>query len=153
MRQLSQTARIKDQRGSVLLEVVLALLLFVAAATIVTAGMNASVAAVERLRRDTHTLNLALSLMAELQMNARPLESAGPEPFEEPYEEWMWRIDISAVESAAVDADALKQVEVFVWHPTENSSQRLGQFFRSDDVAPVSDGSETSTNYFSPVIR
>lgn len=151
MRLLSQTAKTQLRHGSVLLEVVLALVLFVAAATIVTAGMNASVAAVERLRRDTHTLNLALSLMAELQMNSRPLEPAGPEPFEAPFEDWMWRIDVSALESAAVEADALKKVEVVVWHTTENSNQRVAQLFRSNDVAPARDGSGTSTNYFSPL--
>lgn len=150
MRQLHQGARPKGRNGSVLLEVILALVLFVAAATIITAGMNASVAAVERLRRDTHTLNLALSLIAEVQMNVRPLENAGPEPFEAPFEDWMWRIDVSALESPAVEADALKKVEVVVWHATENSNQRIAQLFRSDDAAPSSEIYGTSTNYFSP---
>jgi Tfp pilus assembly protein PilV len=150
MSHIAQTAKFQSRSGSVLLEVILALVLFVAAATIITAGMNASVAAVERLRRDSHTLDLALSVMAELQMNARPLESAGPEPFEAPFDDWMWRVDVSALESASVEADALKKVEVTVWHTTENSNQRIAELFRSDDVAPAPESSGTSTNYFSP---
>ena len=70
--------------GSVLLEVVLALALFVGAATVISTGLNASVQAVYRLRQSTHAANLAISVLSELQMHIRPVAAAGPEPFAAP---------------------------------------------------------------------
>jgi|SRR5436190_19731918 type II secretion system protein I len=124
--------------GSVLLEVVLALVIFVAAATIITSGMNASVQAVQKLRLNTHAMNLAISVMSELQMRARPMASAGPEPFEPPFEKWSWKIDVTDLESGPLETDAMKRVEVIVRNNEERIVQRLSQLFRAADVAEQS---------------
>lgn len=155
VRRLQSPPRVsRATTGAVLLEVVFALVLFVAAATIITAGMNASVAAVQRLRLSAHALNLAQSTLAEVQMQARTLESAGPEPFAPPFDDWMWRLDVTALESSTVEAEAMKQVEVTVWHTSENTVQRLAQIMRADDViAPPESSSQASTNYFTPTPR
>jgi hypothetical protein len=124
--------------GSVLLEVVLALALFVAAATIITSGMNASVQAVHKLRLNTHAVNLAISVISELQMHARPLASSGPEPFEPPFEKWSWKIDVADLESGPLETDAIKRVEVTIRNNEEGIVQRLSQLFRAADVAEES---------------
>jgi type II secretion system protein I len=125
-------------RATVLLEVVLALALFVAAATIITSGMNASVQAVHKLRMNTHAMNLAISLMSELQMHARPLSSSGPEPFEAPFEKWAWTIQVDDLESGPLETDAMKRVEVMVRNNEEGVVHRLTQLFRAADVAEES---------------
>ena len=102
------------------------------------------------MRYETHALNLALSVLAEIQMHSRPVEAGGPDPFEAPFDDWMWRVEVSALESSGVEADALKKVEVMVWHTSENTVQRISQLFRSSDLAPTSDTpASTGTNYFS----
>jgi type II secretion system protein I len=136
--------RVQTQ-GTVLLEVVLALALFVAAATIITSGMNASVQAVQRLRMNTHAINLAISVMSEVQMHARPLSSVGPDLFEPPFEKWSWAIQVSDLESGPLDTDAMKKVEVIVRNNEEGVVHRLTQLFRAADVAEESTQAQAPT--------
>jgi len=88
----------------VLLEVVLALLLFVGAAAVITGGMNASLTSVERMRLATHAANLAVSLISELQLGIRGIEMTGPEPFEAPYEDWTWELVATKAEYSLEEA-------------------------------------------------
>ena len=125
--------RNKRRRGSVLLEVVLALALFVAAATIITSGINASIQAVYRLRLETHAVNLAISLLSELQMRARPVTPAGPEPCAPPFTNWNFRIELTQPEGT--DNEALIPVEVIVSHAEEPVVHRLTQLFRAAEIA------------------
>jgi type II secretory pathway pseudopilin PulG len=101
-------------RGSVLLEVVLALGLFVGAATIITAGINASIQSTQRLRLQTHAVNLAISVMSEMQMHARPIAASGPETFPPPFQDWTCKIEINQPDNASPDIDALRPVEVII---------------------------------------
>lgn len=118
-----------------LLEVVLALALFVAAATIISTGINASVQAVYRLRLETHAANLAISLISEMQMRARPITAVGPEPFEAPFTNWSYRIELRQSENSGTDSDALQPVEVVVSHTEEPIVYRLTQLFRAVEIS------------------
>jgi hypothetical protein len=113
--------------------VVLALALFVGAATIISAGINASIEAVHRLRLETHAANLACSLVSEMQMHARSISPQGPEPFEAPFTNWTFRIEISQNEAA--QSDALRPVEVIVSHTQESIVYRLTQLFRATEIS------------------
>ena len=121
-------------RGSILLEVVLALALFVGAATVITAGINASLQAVERVRLQNHAANLAISLMSELQMHARPIAPMGPESFEKPFEGWLYRIAVEQGSENISETASLQSVEVIVWNPEEGVTHRLTQFFRVSEI-------------------
>lgn len=114
------------ERGAVLLEVVLALMLFVAAATIVSTGMNSAVTALDRLRSQTHGLNLARSVISEAQLGLRPLQAAGPEAFDAPFEEWTWEMQVESMESGSM-SNALKRIEVVIRNEQNNATYRLGQ--------------------------
>ncbi|MBI2946419.1 MAG: hypothetical protein HYY23_02160 [Verrucomicrobia bacterium] len=111
-----------------LLEVVLALSLFVLAATVITGGLNASVREAERLRLNLHASNLAISLLAELQMGVKPVEAAGPEPFEAPFEMWTWQIETSPIDDDSEAGLPLRNVEVIVRHLNRPIVRRLTQF-------------------------
>jgi type II secretory pathway pseudopilin PulG len=119
----------------VLLEVVLALALFVGAATIISTGINASVQAVFRLRLETHAANLAISLISEMQMRARPITPGGPEAFEAPFTNWNYRVELQQPESGGAESDALQAVEVIVSHAEEPIVYRLTQLFRTTEIA------------------
>ena len=123
------------QGGSVLLEVVLALALFIGAATVISAGISASVDAVHRVRLQTHAANLAISVMSEIKIGARPLAAIGPENLEAPFQEWLYRVNLNAGEVAATETDATRAVEVMVWHTQENIVHRITQHFRASDFA------------------
>ncbi|MBM3837741.1 MAG: hypothetical protein FJ398_07210 [Verrucomicrobia bacterium] len=111
-----------------LLEVVLALSFFVLAATVITGGLNASVQETERLRLNVHASNLAISLLSELQMGIKPVESAGPEPFEASFQMWTWQIQVSPIDDASESGLPLRNVEVIVRHDTRPIVRRLTQF-------------------------
>src|SRR5512141_793697 len=76
--------------GAVLLEVVLALVLFVGAAAVLTSGLSSSLDSLERLRLNTHAADLAVSVVSELQMGIKSLALSGPQPFPAPFEGWTW---------------------------------------------------------------
>ena len=118
-----------------LLEVVLALALFLAAATVISAGINSSIQAVQRLRSSTHATNLAISLMSEMRMQARPIAPAGPESFPPPFQKWKYQIVVTQGEESVLDAGAMQTVEVIISHSEENAVQRLSQLFRESDIS------------------
>jgi len=133
------TARMRTQRGAVLLEVILALVLFVAAATVIAAGINASLDSVERLRLNTHAANLAVSVLSELQMGSKTLAATGPQQFQAPFEAWTWEVLASPLDaksagfnSAATSRPtdrgmALTRVEVIIRHDDPVLVYRLNQ--------------------------
>lgn len=84
----------RDMRGAVLLEVVLALGLFVAGATIALGGLSTATDTVDRLRRELTAVNLASSLIAEVQLGVRPLQSGRPEAFAPPLSDWSWSLTV-----------------------------------------------------------
>ena len=118
-----------------MLEVVLALTLFVAAAAVISGGIHASLRSVERLRLNTHAVNLAVTVLSELQLGIRSLESPGPEPFAEPFEDWTWELQSAPVESEIGEAASLTKVEVIIRHKDEAIVHRLTQFVRLQNAA------------------
>lgn len=113
--------------GAVLLEVVLALVLFVGAATIIGTGLNASADGVERLRLSVHGANLAASVIAELQMGVRTLADTGPEPFDRPFNDWVYEIHSTPIQSALAETTGLIRVEAIARHEESGYVHRLGQ--------------------------
>lgn len=118
-----------DVRGAVLLEVVLALVLFVGAAAIIGAGLGSAVDSVERQRLNIHAANLASTVLAELQLGARGTE-AGPEAFPAPFERWSWEIQISPVETELGESSGLSLAEVIVRHDDPPVVHRLAEVIR-----------------------
>lgn len=126
--------RRQNQDGSVLLEVILALGLFVGAATVISAGLNASIRSVDRIRLQNHALNLAISVISEMQMHARPIAAIGPEPFPPPFQDWTFKVEIAGDPGSTDASDTLRPVEVIIRHSRENVVHRLTQFFSAADV-------------------
>src|SRR5258705_12328538 len=89
-RRLKKESRYLDscKRGAVLLEVVLALTLFAAAAAIIGAAIHSAINGVERQKLQTHATDLAISVLSEIQMGLRTVEAVGPESFDTPFERW-----------------------------------------------------------------
>jgi type II secretory pathway pseudopilin PulG len=115
----------RSESGAVLLEVVLALSLFVFAAAIISSSLNTAVERNQRLHAQTHALNLAASVLAEIHLGLRAPQPAGPEPFETPFADWTWQILATPYAFAAGDASALQQVTVIVRQQSGPTVQRL----------------------------
>jgi hypothetical protein len=118
-------------RGAVLLEVVLALLLFVGAVAIVSSALNSSMASIERQRFSVQAANLAATVHAELDLGLRATESLGPEPFEKPFDQWTWQLVPTAVEDkTSGEASGLTAIEVVIRNTNSPAAYRLAQTHR-----------------------
>jgi type II secretory pathway pseudopilin PulG len=116
--------------GAVLFEVVLALVLFAAAAVVVGTSLGRSVDTVDRLKRDAHAADLAVTVLAELQLGIRTTESQGPEPFEESFRDWTWELVLTPSENEAGENSGLTSVEVIVRHEESPTVRRLTQILK-----------------------
>lgn len=119
--------RNRRQRGAVLLEVVLALVLFVAAATVLSVAMSSSMEALDRQKRQLQAANLSISVFSELQMGIRSLASVGPEPFKAPFSGWTWQLVSSPTEDELGQGNGLTRVEVIVQHLESSTTYRSCQ--------------------------
>lgn len=117
-------------RGAVLLEVILALVLFAAVAAIIGAGLHSAVNGVERQKLSAHAINLAVSVLSEIQMGLRKAESAGPESFESPFDHWTWQLVLTPTETEAGEPGDLTRVEVIIRHDEPAQVQRLAQVLK-----------------------
>jgi type II secretory pathway pseudopilin PulG len=119
------------RQAAVLLEVLLALGLFVAAAAVATTALNAALDSLERQRRSTQATQHAASALAELQLGVRPLASASARPLDPPFQDWTCQIEVSSVEGSEAAASKLVLAEVIIRHPTSALSRRLAEFLPS----------------------
>lgn len=129
----------EGQEGAILMEVVLALALFVGAAVVIGGGLSASMRALDRVRLEGHALNLAITVLSELQMGIKPVTSAGPEPFDPPFELWSWQ---TIVTETGVEG-ALPAVEVVIRHEEENHVLRLAQLLEATQEAEADADADT----------
>ena len=109
-------------------EVVLALALFVAASTVITSALSASVDETERLRLDAHAGNLAATILSEMQMGLQAVESSGPNAFDPPFAEWTWQAAVEPATDTTGVIGTLQKVEVIVRHQGPPIVCRLTQF-------------------------
>ncbi len=127
--------------GAVLLEVLLALALFVGAAAVMISALNASLGSLERQRLGLHGINLASSILAEIQLGVRPPVSEAAKPMDPPWQEWTSEIVVAPMAGADSGVVDLQQVEVVVRHLNPPSVQRLGQI-----LSAVRDGMSKSSS-------
>ena len=116
------------------MEVVLALALLVLTAGLLTGAMRMVVPAVEGMRLDMEAENLAVTVLSEVSAGLRPMSSAGPEAFDEPWERWAWSVQVQPVTEDAELADRLQVVTVRVEHAEREKVYELRQLM-SRDVA------------------
>lgn len=118
----------RNNRGAVLLEVVLALLLFVATVAVVSGALSSSMDSLERQRFALHAANLAASVHAELDLGLRTTEALGPEPFAMAFDEWTWQLVPAGVEDQTTgEASGLTTIEVVVRNTNSPAVYRLAQ--------------------------
>ena len=128
--------------GAVLLEVLLALALFVFAATIITSSLNSGVTRVARLRSQLHALDLAESVLSEVKLGIIPATSSGAEPFKAPFDQWTWEVQERPYSFGSENVSELHRVTVIVKNNDKTAAQRLTEIIslRSATAGPNSFG-------------
>lgn len=124
--------RSRGRSGAALLEVLLAVALFAAAAATVTSALNASMGSLERQRLGLQALNLAASTLAEVQLGIRPAAGQGQQPFPEPLDGWTAEVLAAPMDSGVTAGPSgLIRVEVVIRHRESPVVQRLGEVVRA----------------------
>lgn len=127
----------REARGVVLLEVVLALALFVFAAAVISGGLQSASTRVERLRDEAHAVDLACSVMAELQLGIREMANSGEERFPAPFEDWTVRVETSVYTFGWEDVAGLSSATVRVERQATGTSFRLTQLLPATPLRPA----------------
>lgn len=125
----------RARAGAVLLEVILGLVLFVAAAAVLGVALTASIEGVDRQRRQLHGLDLAVSTLSQVQLGLRGASGADAEPYKPPFEAWSSQLVMKSIEPEGGEASGLVQVEVVIRHRDFGVVQRLAQVIPSAQIA------------------
>ncbi len=120
--------------GAVLLEVILAMSIFFAAAAVIVSGMTACVRSARSLKTEARAANLAVTLLSEIQMGLVPADDDGPNEYDddEDMQGWTWQIVTSDIQET-VDIGSLKQVEIIITSPDGKYVYRLVQLMPAGD--------------------
>ena len=115
----------------VLLEVLLALTLFVVAAVVVGSVQHGALRAVDNMRLEMQAANLAQTVLADLAAGRIELADTPPTPYEEGDETWTYEIITQALD----DAENLKRVTVVARNedPSSACACRLTQWMLAPD--------------------
>lgn len=113
-----------------LLEVLLALMLFAITAAIITSSMNASMDGLERLKLNTHAANLAATVFAELELGQRAADASGEQALEKPFDAWTCELARLGAENESGEASDLTQIEVILRHKESERVYRQMQWLK-----------------------
>lgn len=108
--------RLERRGGAVLFEVVLALALLVGAAAVIGGGLTAAIQSVERLRLTAHAMDLAVTVVSELQMGSLTAPPGEPRPFSAPFEDWTWEVVTQPLEGLGTTDSPTQVAEVVIRH-------------------------------------
>jgi Tfp pilus assembly protein PilV len=145
-------------RGIALLEVVLALSIFVGMAIAVLGGLSVCIRSAGDLRLQAQATDLAVSVVSEIEMGVTPAADAGPTAFDKPYDAWTWQTTLASGPTTGVDGADLTQVEVVVYNADSSYTYRLYEMVPSGEASAVQMGDPSavapslSVPAFTPVL-
>jgi len=120
----AQRPRRKGRRAAVLLEVILALALFVGTSGIVLASLSACVRSAREIRLEAQAADLAVTRLSEIQMGLLPIQDSSAEPFDPPFDAWTWQAATMPVIDNGEDM-GLKKIEIVVTQTEQGFVYRL----------------------------
>lgn len=118
----------------------MALALILGASAVITGGLQSSVDSVERMRNSIHGVNLAESVLSEIQMGIIEMESVESQEFEAPFESWSYDITSEEMSDAAREVSerevpTMYKVEVAIRDAKGEIIQRMTQYMFAQEGA------------------
>lgn len=113
-------------RGMVLLEIVLAIALFAASATVLLGALSSATRTLERVRDDAIAADLLITTQSMLRMGLIDIADAGPEAFEGGPDGWTWQI-IADSADGPLDAPPMVQVRIVIAKQSTGVRRQLAQ--------------------------
>jgi len=128
--------------GTILLEVIIALVLFLTAAAVVFSGLSASYTALKRANLSASAADLAVTKLSEIQMGLVDLTSSGPNSYEE--EElagWSWQVVAEPAQSDVLFEPRQVRLEIVIAHEDPAYACRLVHLVFPDSQEELSEQS------------
>jgi len=119
-------------RGVVLLEVVLALVIFVGASAVLLTGLTSVNAASRRMAERATGADLAVTTLSYVRLGLIERAAAGPEYFEEGLgpADWTWQVTVTPAGDETTSG--LDRVDVHIRTPTNRVAHQLTAWLRQD---------------------
>ncbi len=146
-----------SRRAAILLEVVLSLSLFVLAASLVLTALRASRDAVELVRRDFHGENLAMSVLADLEMGQLDLATLEESPYgfsddeEDPFAGWTWEISSESLDTSS-ELPPEQQLTIVIRDPDGRRAARIYTLWPAEDDEELDEVDEDSATETPPTM-
>jgi len=121
----------RESSGAILFEVVLALALFVFATAVISGGFSTALMSVDRMRAELDASNLAISTLAEIELNLKPMVTSPPAQFEPPLEKWTWEVEVTEPGEDLDMGGGLTLVEVIVRNEEKEKETRFARMIRA----------------------
>ena len=121
----------REPSGAILFEVVLALALFVFAAAVISGGFSTALMSVDRMRAELDASNLAISTLAEIELNLKPMTTSPPAEFEPPMERWTWQVEVTEPSEDLDMSGGLTLLEVIVRNEEQEWETRFARMIRA----------------------
>lgn len=132
-------------KAMILLEVVLAMMLFFGGALVILAGLNSSLSGIQRVQIEARAADLAVTLLSEVQMGMVQLVSDGPSSYEDPaLAGWTWEISVEPFEEQQLDLELpeFQRVEVTIRNESAGYATSLSILMVDE---PQADETETDS--------
>ena len=132
------TRSARGNHGAVLLEVVLALAIFVAVMSVVYMAFYSSQNGLRQVRLNNRAADLAYTVMSEIHLGLVDKANSGPNDYGEEYPElegWQWQVSVETVADTG-ESEPMQQVTVTITNTDENATAELVELMAMDEEQP-----------------
>lgn len=117
-----------QRRAAILMEVVLALTLFVMASGVMVGAMNSAAKGARLVRLETIAQSQAATILAMVQTGQLPAVNDGPNPFQdEQLDGWTWEVIVTPIGVENDVEPSMDRIEIVIARPGETYTYRLAQ--------------------------
>jgi len=125
-------------RGAVLLEVVLAMAIFVSTMSVVYMAFYSSRAGLRMVRLNNQAADLAYTVMSEIHLGLIDKANNGPNDYGEENPElegWEWQVTVETITDTG-ESESMQQVIVTITNLDENITSELVELMAMEDEEP-----------------
>jgi len=126
------------RRGAVLLEVVLAMAIFVSVMSVVYLSFHSCRNGLRTVRLNNTAADLAYTVMSEIHLGLIDKASNGPNDYGEERPElegWQWEVAVETITETG-EAEPMQQVTVIITNVDENITSELVELMAMEDEEP-----------------
>ena len=125
------------KQGTILLEVIFALALFVMAAGVIMGGLSSSISAVRRMKLESQASDLAVTTLSQIQLGIINPTDTPATPFDDPsLDGWTYAVNTAPPQGMTPPPGVLT-LEIVIVNTDKNYTYRLSQFLPDPAFQPT----------------